>query len=333
MTGERVARLLVLAAVGTPVAVALGGRVARDHGSPTIEIHGRVASEGGWGPDEITVRVGDTLQLRLVSDDVMHGFAVGHADVPPVDLPPGVPQDVTLRFARPGIYTYYCTRWCGVDHWRMRGTIVVTGERDALDTASVQSGHGPVPDLDAPHPAATVPAAAPDAERGRALLDALPPGDGARPPSPATAPADVFLQLRAAPTHARRADAELWDLVAALWLSRYSPETVRVGGELFAANCAACHGERGDGRGVMAPALAASLPPSAMPGRGKPADFTDRRAMLGASDALLAGKILRGGMGTGMPNWGPILTDEQVRALVSYLWTFPLPITGPTEEW
>jgi mono/diheme cytochrome c family protein len=47
--------------------------------------------------------------------------------------------------------------------------------------------------------------------------------------------------------------------------------------------------------------------------------------MPGARAALLAGKILRGGMGTGMPNWGTILTDEAVSALVDYLWTFPFP--------
>jgi hypothetical protein len=35
-----------------------------------------------------------------------------------------------------------------------------------------------------------------------------------------------------------------------------------------------------------------------------PADFTDPARMLGASPALLEGKILRGGMGTGMPNVG-----------------------------
>ena len=44
--------------------------------------------------------------------------------------------------------------------------------------------------------------------------------------------------------------------------------------------------------------------------------------MLGASPALLQGKIVRGGMGTGMPYWGPIFTDEQIWSLVAYLWTF-----------
>jgi mono/diheme cytochrome c family protein len=53
----------------------------------------------------------------------------------------------------------------------------------------------------------------------------------------------------------------------------------------------------------------------------KPADLTSAD-LLGASPALLQGKVLRGGMGTGMPYWGPIFTDRQTWALVDYLWTF-----------
>ena len=54
----------------------------------------------------------------------------------------------------------------------------------------------------------------------------------------------------------------------------------------------------------------------------QPADFTDANRMLAASPALLQGKIVRGGMGTGMPYWGPIFTQEQIWSLVDYLWTF-----------
>ncbi len=48
----------------------------------------------------------------------------------------------------------------------------------------------------------------------------------------------------------------------------------------------------------------------------RPADFTNPKRMLGASPALLQGKILRGGMGTGMPMWGSIFTEEQIWDLV-----------------
>jgi hypothetical protein len=57
----------------------------------------------------------------------MHGFAVGQIDQPAVDVIPGEITEVTLIFDRPGKYTFYCTRWCSVNHWRMRGTSEVTG--------------------------------------------------------------------------------------------------------------------------------------------------------------------------------------------------------------
>ena len=61
----------------------------------------------------------------------------------------------------------------------------------------------------------------------------------------------------------------------------------------------------------------------------RPPDFSDPNNLLGASPALLEGKIIRGGMGTGMPYWGPIFTDEEIDALVSYLYTFAWRTASP----
>ena len=55
-----------------------------------------------------------------------------------------------------------------------------------------------------------------------------------------------------------------------------------------------------------------------------PPDFTDPRLLLGASPALLEGKMLRGGMGTGMPYWGPIFTADQMDAVIAYLYSFAM---------
>ncbi|NIR31139.1 MAG: cytochrome C oxidase subunit II, partial [Gammaproteobacteria bacterium] len=68
---------------------------------------------GGWSPEDITVGVGERLRLRLTSDDVVHGFAVGKLSVPAVDVKPGEMTETTLTFDRPGKYVFYCTRWCG----------------------------------------------------------------------------------------------------------------------------------------------------------------------------------------------------------------------------
>jgi len=53
-----------------------------------------------------------------------------------------------------------------------------------------------------------------------------------------------------------------------------------------------------------------------------PANFTDARTMLAAGDALLQGKLLRGGMGTGMPEFGSLYTHEELWAMIAYLRTF-----------
>jgi len=321
MSAESVARGLVAVAISLPL-ILLGLRGIERHADPAaVELRGRMASEGGWTPSEIAVNVGEPLRLRLVSDDVVHGFGVGKTPVEAVDLYPGKPRTLTLVFDRPGTYTYYCTRWCGVNHWRMRGTIVVRGpDAPGEDRDEAPPPAPPDLDLDAPHPAAVAPAFRPDPEHGRHLWAALPLQYLNPAMRRTTPPADLWVRLRADSALHHRSDRDLWDLVAALWTA---PARARWEGEdLYAANCAACHGESGDGRGVMAPALAASLPPSADHERPGPTDFTDPRTMLGTSSALLAGKILRGGMGTGMPNWGAILTEPQVEAVVSYLWTF-----------
>ena len=53
-----------------------------------------------------------------------------------------------------------------------------------------------------------------------------------------------------------------------------------------------------------------------------PPDFTDPKNLLGTSPALLEGKIIRGGMGSGMPYWDPIFTPQQIDVLVGYLYSF-----------
>jgi mono/diheme cytochrome c family protein len=54
----------------------------------------------------------------------------------------------------------------------------------------------------------------------------------------------------------------------------------------------------------------------------RPPDFTDPYHTLGASPARLEGKMLRGGMGTGMPSYGEIYTRAEIEALVAFTYTF-----------
>lgn len=289
-------------------------------------IHVSMAEEGGWTPNTLKAEVGQPLTLHLTSDDVMHGFAVGQMDMESVDVAPGKVTDVTLTFDKPGTYTFFCTRWCGLNHWRMRGTIEVGGAVSDVPTPSVPLYVNLGLDIDAPHESPQVPTSRPSVLNGQKLLsdldlNTMSSSDFYRTQSPY----QVFEQLETTAL----SDAQKWDVVAAVWQSNTSSASLENGKQLYTQNCAACHGENGAGDGVFADDLASSGEASMQSMSGSmdsmqqtPANFTNSQRMLGASPALLEGKILRGGMGTGMPMWGSIFTEEQIWDLVSYLYSF-----------
>lgn len=334
MRSERIARGFVIGLLLGLVLMVLLSRwqVTTSQG---IEIHARMPEAGGWSPTDLKATVGEPLQLRLVSDDVLHGFAIGQSDDPAIDLPPGKVVETTLTFVRPGKYTFYCTRWCGPDHWRMRGTIEVSASESAGgEDAPEDWGNPPLYmtlglDIDAPHPAASVPGVRPSAVRGAALDVDVPFAYLTEEYYHTHSPAELWGDWRASEFTAGLTDQQVWDLVGFVWQSHTTPEGLALGRELYAQNCAACHGENGAGEGIMVRALRIQPTPEgertlAPDGRSlaAPVDFTDMYRTLGASPALLQGKIIRGGMGTGMPYWGPIFTEEETWKLVSYLWTF-----------
>ena len=325
---EFLARLLVVALCTGAVLIPL---VVRFGNAGAVEIHGKVPEAGGWSIDSLQARAGEPLHLRLTSDDVFHGFAVGHLDMPSVDLEPGKMSEVSLTFEEPGTYTFYCTRWCGLNHWRMRGTIEVSGEdpnppATTLPPLYVRLGIN----IDAPHLTEVTPSSKPSAKNGAALAADLPISRYTDPEYYRTyAPAQTFQDLRADPALEALSDEQVWDVVAYTWQANTTPGKLAEGQQLYAENCAACHGEAGAGDGIYAKELIEAGEASLQEMSGshamstqKPADFSNPANMLGASPALLEGKILRGGMGTGMPMWGVIFTDEQIWNIISFLYTF-----------
>lgn len=293
-------------------------------------IHARMADDGGWSPDVIQAEVGKPLHLTFTSDDVVHGFAVGQMDMQSVDILPGKVTDVTLNFDKPGIYTFYCTRWCGLNHWRMRGRIEVSGASTDPEPASVPLYVSLGLNLDAPHDVPTIPSRSPSAIRGERLTTNLPIEQSANYYR-SHSPYQVFDALKSTSL----TEQQRWDVVAYLWQSNTTEESLANGKQLYAQNCAACHGENGAGDGVFADDLARAGEASMQTMSGadamsmqKPADFTNPTRMLGASPALLQGKILRGGMGTGMPMWGSIFTEEQIWDLTTYLYSFQFQYQG-----
>lgn len=315
---ELLSRIFVI----TGIILAIGAPLVFWTRTPLI--HARMAENGGWNPDIIQAEVGQPLHLKLTSDDVVHGFAVGQTDMQSVDILPGKVTDVTLNFDQPGIYTFFCTRWCGLNHWRMRGTIEVGGSSPDPEPASVPLYVSLGLNLDAPHDSPVVPNEKPSAVSGQ-LLETNLPIDQSAEYYRSHSPYQVFTDLSTTSLTER----QRWDVIAYLWQSNTTLESLANGKRLYAQNCAACHGENGAGDGVFADDLATTGESSMQTMEGamdtmmqSPVDFTDPRRMLGASPALLQGKILRGGMGTGMPMWGSIFTEEQIWDLIAYLYSF-----------
>jgi mono/diheme cytochrome c family protein len=102
---------------------------------------------------------------------------------------------------------------------------------------------------------------------------------------------------------------ELIDMVAYLWTSHIARDEPRGTITLYNKNCAACHGQKGDGKG---PVSNLTIKP--------PAVFADPTHMFEMRSDVLYAKIRRGGMGTDMPNFGTIFTPEETWTLVDYLW-------------
>lgn len=95
---------------------------------------------------------------------------------------------------------------------------------------------------------------------------------------------------------------ERWDVVFYVWRFSTDAETLVIGEQIYAANCAACHGEAGTGEVLGA------------------ADFTDLRFVADQAprDFYL---IVTQGEGS-MPAWQGRLSQEERWAVINYLRTF-----------
>jgi copper transport protein len=84
-----------------------------------------------------------------------------------------------------------------------------------------------------------------------------------------------------------------------------SPQSIAAGQQLYQQNCSSCHGINGDGKGTAAAALARP-----------PADF--RVHVPYHTDDLLFNWITNG-IGTIMPAWGTVLTEDDRWNIINYL--------------
>jgi plastocyanin/mono/diheme cytochrome c family protein len=331
MRREIIARLaLLLIGVGLPLSILgyqFNDRQSASSGD-VVHIEAKIPEEGGFDPADLQVAVGQKVTLRFAASDVTHGIAIGPGlgvDTGPIY--PGHVEDVMLTFDKPGTYTYYCTTWCSPNHWRMRGTIRVYDPQN-LD-AYPTPWHDPVivnlaeegVDIDAVHNSDMgameisniVFDRTPSVERGADLIDAvvvpnnLGDVEWRRTHTPQAALSALKMMN---PTVA---EADLIDVVVYLWVGELDTEGLSSAKNYYNNNCAACHGQTGNGNG---PAAALTVE--------DPIVFNDLNYLFMTRGDVLYAKIRRGGMGTDMPNFGTLLTTEETWRIVEYVRTLPL---------
>jgi len=114
--------VLVLGVVALALAAESGSRAVGQE-RQVVEI---VAERFIFTPSEIRVPVGTMLELRVRSDDTMHGFRIVGANVN-VAVPKRRQGEAVVLFGATevGRYRFECSRLCGAGHNFMRGEIVV----------------------------------------------------------------------------------------------------------------------------------------------------------------------------------------------------------------
>ena len=110
----------VLLAAATAAGIAVAGTAAAEE--VFIEVKAR---KFAYTPSIIKVRKGDSVKLRLLSEDVQHGLFIDGYKVN-TSAHPG--QDGSLSFTadKPGRFAFRCSVTCGEFHPYMIGYLVVT---------------------------------------------------------------------------------------------------------------------------------------------------------------------------------------------------------------
>ena len=96
-------------------------RAAHADAVPVIEIS---AKRFAFSPERITLKKGETVKLRLHSEDVAHGFFLRALKLDE-EIVPGKVTEVTVTPQDAGTFTTICDHFCGFNHGSMKMTIVV----------------------------------------------------------------------------------------------------------------------------------------------------------------------------------------------------------------
>ncbi|MEE8357922.1 MAG: cupredoxin domain-containing protein [Candidatus Hydrothermarchaeales archaeon] len=78
----------------------------------------------GEGKDEIRVKKGEKVTLKVTSIDVVHVFTIQEYNISEA-IYPGEIKTIEFVPDKEGVFEFYCKRGCGLGHLEMKGKLVV----------------------------------------------------------------------------------------------------------------------------------------------------------------------------------------------------------------
>jgi cytochrome c oxidase subunit II len=110
--------------VGLIIVLAMAGALRKAQAAGEPRVVELTAKRFAFTPDKITLKKGETVTLRLRSEDVTHGFFMRKLKID-TEVEAGKTTDVTITPETAGSYTTICDHFCGANHGNMKMTIVV----------------------------------------------------------------------------------------------------------------------------------------------------------------------------------------------------------------
>jgi cytochrome c oxidase subunit II len=92
--------------------------------APNVRVIEITARRFSFTPNSITLKKGETVKLRLTSQDVTHGFFNRTFNLDE-DLEPNETKEIIITPQETGTYTIICDHFCGTNHGNMNMTVVV----------------------------------------------------------------------------------------------------------------------------------------------------------------------------------------------------------------
>ena len=91
--------------------------------------------------NQLHVPAGRPVELVMTSQDVIHSFFVPAFRIKQ-DVLPGRYTNLWFNATRPGRYQLFCAEFCGTDHSRMLGTVIVMSPTEYSDWLAANPGEG-----------------------------------------------------------------------------------------------------------------------------------------------------------------------------------------------